>query len=148
MQIQRFNNANSTNFKTQLQSRNKPQNFGTAFIKFEQADLYKLPETVQLKVVKILTDGLDFVNNGGILTSAGNPNKVVTTGLISEKTAMHFTDKNPKKEAQLVRIVKNLFGNENVDAKVIENTPKNKPLIEEAKQEQSSWVMKVEGIWN
>lgn len=127
----------------QIQKINTQQSFGTAYVNFNQKQLYKLSEAAQEKVIKLITKGVTISRiSDDIYLSSLMPNgKLVQTSLVTNNTALRFTSENPKKEQQLVRIFKKLFGDNIFHTNIIENTPQNAARIEKANQAQQDWVI-------
>lgn len=126
----------------QNNAQNKPT-FGTAFIRFNQKELYKLPKETQKKVVSILTKDVHYVENAmfqAYLGSSDDSQKLVATSLFTNNTSFKFTN-SPKKEEQMVRIFKRLFGDNNLDTKVIKNTPENAAKLSSENAATDTWTL-------
>lgn len=117
------------------------QAFGTAFIRFNKAELDRLPECYQDQVKNILSKDLSFVPVMECIFSLDHPQKRVAISQMTDNVALRYTDKNSQKEADLVRIVKKLFGLNKVETTIIANTPKNAKEIEKKAKADEDWVI-------
>lgn len=128
----------------QIQKNRRQQNlaFGTAYVGFNQKEFYKLPEVTQKRVIKMLTKGVNFVQlSDDFISSAEGAAKVVQTSFHTDNTALRFTHEHPKKEHQLVKIFKDLFGDNAIHTQIIENSAENAKQIEKANEAQQGWVI-------
>lgn len=117
------------------------QAFGAAFIKCNRRELSSLPDCSKTQIFKFLSDELHFVPIMECILSAEHPNKRVMISQLTDNVSFRFIDKDPRKEEDMVRTFRNLFGSRKIDTQIVPNTPENAKTIEDISHANENWVI-------